>query len=108
MGKPRGNKEPKGASDKTMGEGLDQAGYAQEGGPAGQVLPDNLQLHLDRVLEAIAASRVALEQNIENVVIDVNLLRADQRKLRKECPQMKPHWLSCSRLWAQTLSKLKV
>ena len=33
------------------------------------------------MLEAINASREALEHNIESVVIDINLLRADQRKV---------------------------
>ena len=44
-------------------------------------LPESLQLHLDKVLAAIKASREVLEQKIQSVVIDVNMLRADQSKL---------------------------
>ena len=40
-----------------------------------------MQLHLDKVLEAITASRKALELKIDTVVIDMNLLMADQSKL---------------------------
>ena len=44
-------------------------------------LPESLQLHLDKVLAAITASREVLEQKIQSVVTDVNLLHADQTKL---------------------------
>ena len=61
MGKPRGTKDMDGASDRGATEGITPHGDTQEGGPSDQPLPDTLQLHLDKVLEAIAASRETLK-----------------------------------------------
>ena len=44
-------------------------------------LPDALQLHLNKVIEAIKTSREALEHKIETVLVDLNLLRADHKKV---------------------------
>ena len=81
MGKPRAAKDTKGTSDKTIPEEVDKTGGAREGGPSEDIHPDPLQLHLDKVLEPITASRKTLEQKIETVVPDMILLRADQRKV---------------------------
>ena len=52
-------------------------------------LPDTLQLHLDRVLAAITASREVLEEKIERVVLCVNFLRADQSKISESKSQQR-------------------
>ena len=73
MGKPRAIK----------GQGSSELEVDSPAGE-GMRLPEALQLHLDKVLEAITASKEALEQKIESVVIDVNLLRADQAKIARK------------------------
>ena len=49
-----------------MNDVADQSGTFQE-----QLLPSSLHLHVDKVLEAITASKEALGQKIETVAIDV-------------------------------------
>ena len=63
-----------------------QTGGHTEGGISsnGKELPDALQLHLDKVLEAIKTTREALEHKIDSVVIDVGLLRADHKKIAEK------------------------
>ena len=63
-----------------------QTGAHAEGGISsnGKELPDALQLHLDKVLEAIKTTREALEHKIDSVVIDVGLLRADHKKVAEK------------------------
>ena len=57
-----------GATDRTTSDHAGQSRGHQEEGPLEQTLPSTLQLHLDKVLEAIKASREVLEQKIETVV----------------------------------------
>ena len=62
MGKPRGSKDINGSSDRALHDCPDQTEPLREGGPLEHALPSNFQLHLDKVLEAITASREALKQ----------------------------------------------
>ena len=81
MGKPKTQKDMEVTTDKGATCPQDITTNNQERGRAESQLPESLQLHLDKVLAAITASREVLEQKIQAVVIDVNLLRADQSKL---------------------------
>ena len=76
MGKTKSSKETEGVSD-----GTHSGQTSAEGGTLEPALSDALQLHLDKVLEVINASREALEHKIEAVIININLLQAEQRKL---------------------------
>ena len=81
MGKFKPPKENENPAEKMAQECPHQVSGAQEGTPSIQTLPETLRLHLDKVLEATTASREALEQKLETVVVDLALLRADPRKI---------------------------
>ena len=81
MGKTKSLRDQEGGLEKrgedtTMTTEGSQSAITQE-----QELPASLQTHLNKVLAAINASRESLEHKIETVIIDVNLLRADQQKI---------------------------
>ena len=78
MGKSKVAKDTENSSDKTPTEKPAQAAGSSE---EAHVLLETLQLQLDKILEAITASREALEQKIETVVVDMTILHADQRKV---------------------------
>ena len=81
MGKTKMSKEVEGSMDKPEPQKPLQTEGPWEGASTIHTFPETLQLHLDEVLEATTASRETLEQKIETVVVDMTLLRADQRKL---------------------------
>ena len=84
MGKTRGSKDLDQGPGISPGPEAEKPGEGAAGGTKEQALPEALQLHLDKVLEAINASREALEHKIESVVVDVNLLRADHKKVAEK------------------------
>ena len=79
MGKTKGPKET-GPNAEQQTSGHTEGGTSSNG----KELPDALQLHLDKVLEAIKTTREALENKIDSVVIDVGLLRADHKKIAEK------------------------
>ena len=86
MGKTRGLKEPElGSGQVTTACPMDgKAGDGIKESIGEQPLPEALQLHLDKVLEAITASKEALEHKIESVVMDVNILRTEHKKVAEK------------------------
>ena len=78
MGKPKTQKDLEVTTDRGATNTQDTTTNNQERIQVESQLPESLQLHLDKVLASITASREVLEQKIQSVVIDVNLLRAYQ------------------------------
>ena len=80
MDRSKAQMDPDGAMDKKASGKKEGGVVSQASNTQNAALLDMLQLHLDQLLEAIAASREALEHKLEMVVVDIGLLRADQRK----------------------------
>ncbi|KAJ1126050.1 hypothetical protein NDU88_004463 [Pleurodeles waltl] len=65
-------------------KGLNPAGLAGAQADALQQMNQTLQAHsaqFDKLLQAVLDTKTTLEAKIDSVVIEVNLLRADHRKL---------------------------